>query len=188
MYTLFIDTHSKKVVVVLYKDGKILCIKEKTSENHSSVLMPLISEVLSEVKIETNDLNEIIVVDGPGSFTGIRIGITVAKTLAYVLNIKIKVIDYFNVLLASSNFNGKKQICISDPKGYYVGLFDESNKASADYYYVSAKNFELNVGYTFVDESINIDYEKVYLLSEDITDVNPHGIKPLYIKKIGVEK
>lgn len=187
MYTLFIDTHSKKVVVALYKNEKIICVKEKTSENHSSVLMPLISELMSDEKIEQKDLNEIIVIDGPGSFTGIRIGITVAKTLAYVLKIKIKVIDYFHVLLASSSTSDKKQICIADPKGYYVGLFNESKKVS-DYYYVSAKKLKLKEEYAFIDESISIDYEKVYILSKDIVHVNPHGIKPLYIKKIGVEK
>ena len=82
MYSLFIDTHNELIKIILFKDGKILTDKEKMSNmQHSVYTMPMIEEILKENNIESSNLNEIIVVNGPGSFTGVRIGVTIAKTM-----------------------------------------------------------------------------------------------------------
>lgn len=86
-----------------------------SNRNHSIYTVPLIEEILKDNKITTKELNEIIVIDGPGSFTGVRLGITVAKMLAYTLNIKIKAISSIEALAAGKNEN-KMIITISDPK------------------------------------------------------------------------
>ena len=83
MYSLFIDTHIYDIVVILFKNGKIFK-KSIIEKARGSELLPCIKELT-----DLNDINEIIVVNGPGSFTGIRTGITVAKTIAYVKNIPI---------------------------------------------------------------------------------------------------
>ena len=98
--------------------------KEQISNrNHSIYTIPLIEEILRENEITTRDLNEIIVIDGPGSFTGVRLGITVAKMLAYTLNIKIKTISSIEALASGKNAL-KMIITITDPKGKYFGIFD----------------------------------------------------------------
>ena len=48
--------------------------------------MPEIAEILTESKINKTEITDIVVAEGPGSYTGLRIGVTVAKTLAYALN------------------------------------------------------------------------------------------------------
>ncbi len=81
---LYIDTKDKKTVrVSLKKDGKV--IKSLSEENQfgSQVLLPLIE------KLEYKDLTGIEVETGPGSFTGIRVGVSVANALGYALNISI---------------------------------------------------------------------------------------------------
>ena len=94
MYSLFIDTHSKNVLIILFKDGKIMVKNNVESKNkHSEITMPTIIKTLEEEEINVHDLNLIIVVNGPGSFTGERIAVTIAKTLSYTLDILIKVID-----------------------------------------------------------------------------------------------
>lgn len=189
MYTLFIDTHSKKTIIVLYKKNQVLLKKQQsTDSSHSSVLMTLIKELFEEAHISSKDLNEILIVNGPGSFTGIRIGVTVAKTFAFALNINIREIDYFHVLLSNFNQNEKKQVIIPDPKGYYMGLFDEYNQQILEYKYVLLKDFKKNQNCFLIDENLVIDYEKVFIYSRNLNFVNPHAIKPLYIKKIEVEK
>jgi len=93
MYTLFISTYDKLINISLLKDGKLKStIEEISKQNHSILVMPMIDNILKSNKITTSDLNEIIVVNGPGSFTGVRIGVVIAKTLAYTLNIPIKTI------------------------------------------------------------------------------------------------
>ena len=92
MYSLYIDTHDKEIVLCLYKDGKVLDKNIKNStRNHSDYTMPMLKELLDNIGITVKDLNEILVVNGPGSFTGVRIGVTIAKTLAYTLNIPLNV-------------------------------------------------------------------------------------------------
>lgn len=90
MFTLFIDTHFKDVNIVLYKDGKVIDHLTSDNQKHSVVTMPLIVDILKNNNIKINSIKEIICVNGPGSFTGVRIGVTISKVLAYSLGIKVK--------------------------------------------------------------------------------------------------
>ena len=88
MNTLFIDTHGEVVVLAIYRDEKLMKKKEsKERKDHSTICMPLLVELLTESKLDIKDINDIVVVNAPGSFTGVRIGVTIAKTLAFTLNI-----------------------------------------------------------------------------------------------------
>jgi tRNA threonylcarbamoyladenosine biosynthesis protein TsaB len=88
--TLYIDTSdSQKVRVGLEVGGKRV---EKTSEaKHSSaqMVLPMIEEILKENKLKLIDIAEIQVNTGPGSFTGLRVGIAVAQTLGKLLNVPV---------------------------------------------------------------------------------------------------
>lgn len=185
MYTLYIDTHSKDIIIILYKDGKILSCNKKESEmNHSVYTMPMIDSILKENNIETKDLNEIAVVCGPGSFTGVRIGVTIAKTMAYLLNIPIKVVDILE--LKSIFVHDNKKIVVEEEKnGKYVGIFDKNNK---EYMYLKNSEYEEFCKSNEIDYVEDIDYLKVYEYIKNKNSVNPHSVNPLYIKKIEVEK
>ena len=101
MYTLFIDTHLYDINVVLYKDGNVYLHKIiDKSMNNNSLLVPTIMKCITNIK-----LNEIIVVNGPGSFTGVRTGVTVAKTLSYLLNVSIKQVSYLDIMDFSLDSN-----------------------------------------------------------------------------------
>ena len=81
LYTLFIDTHDKNVLIILYKDGTVLRSENLSKTNkHSEVAMPTIDKILCESNVDVSELSNIIVVNGPGSFTGERIAVTIAKT------------------------------------------------------------------------------------------------------------
>ena len=80
MYSLFIDTHDLDLVIALYKDKKLKDKEIKESlRNHSDYTMPIIDEIIERNNIGIHDIKEILVVNGPGSFTGIRIAMSLIK-------------------------------------------------------------------------------------------------------------
>lgn len=186
MYTLYIDTHSNKINIVLYKDKDIKVKKEiETKFDHSVNTMPLIIETLKEANIEVHDLNQILVVNGPGSFTGVRIGVTIAKTLSYTLNIPIKVLSSLLIKAISIEHKDNIDIVEREKNGIFIGTFDKGNNLAGDYQYISKKDINENIN--FMDEVI-IDYKKIIEFSDSISSINPHSVNPLYVKQIEVQK
>lgn len=180
MYTLFIDTHLWDIFIYLLKDGRVvdkeLVINKK---NNSEYIFPSIIKVIDGIK-----LSEIIVVNGPGSFTGVRLGVTIAKTLAYTLNIPIKTITALECMAISNN---TYKVAFSDSNGYYIGNYDESFNLIEDYTYLKDQDFNnLNFNNEY-SLDYNIDVEKIYAFLKMRESINPHQVKPIYIKKIGVE-
>ncbi len=184
LYTLFIDTHDKNVLIILYKDGKILNKENLTTMNkHSEVTMPTIEKVLCDSNIDVKDLSDIIVVNGPGSFTGERIAVTIAKTFAYSLNISIRVVDALSIL--AINIDGdKKVVALEDRNGAFVGEFDNNNKIIGSLQYMNKSVYTEYKSNNKVIVEVDIDYEKVYDYAMTLNSLNPHEVKPLYIKGI----
>ena len=179
---LFIDTHAELITVALKNKDK-LYIKEKESEySHSIYTMPMIEELFEENKLDIKDLNKIIVVNGPGSFTGIRIGVSIAKTVAYALKIDINTISSLTAYLISSDLKENKKAVIEDNKGYYISVFDKDNNPIKEEYYSE----EDNEDYKEVDYKLNV--EKIIDYLKDQKSENPHFVKANYVKKIEVEK
>ncbi len=185
MYTLFIDTHSDKIIVILYKDYQIKIKKEvETDHNHSITTIPVLMNVLKEENIEVIDLKEIIVVNGPGSFTGIRLGVTIAKTLAYLLKVPIKTMS--SLLLKATSFSHEEvRIVEREKNGVFLGIFNKENHLIGEYSYVNNSEYKKEDNDI---ENITIDYEKVILFTKKLESINPHIVNPLYVKKIEVQK
>lgn len=95
MNVLFIDTSSNKEIRVGLKiAGKKYWLAQDIDFQKAQIVLPLIDKLLKRHKLSIQDIDRIEVNTGPGSFTGLRVGISVANTLAWVCNIPI---------------NGKKQ-------------------------------------------------------------------------------
>ncbi len=87
-FILSIDTSSNVCSVAVHEDGNILGFKESESVNsHSENLTVFIDDLLSELSLTLPDLDAIAVSEGPGSYTGLRIGVSTAKGLCYALGI-----------------------------------------------------------------------------------------------------
>ena len=96
MISLYIDTHSNEVVIALYESEKLLKkIEVKDLKETSAVCLPTIIQILEDTKKTKNDISDIVVVNGPGSFTGVRLGVTIAKTIAYTREIPITTLTSF---------------------------------------------------------------------------------------------
>lgn len=173
MNTLFIDTHGELVTIAFIKDKEVF-VKEKFSEySHATIVLPLLNEMLKENKIKLNLFNKIIVVNGPGSFTGIRIGLTIAKTIAYSLNIPIYTISSLRAYLLSSDEKGI--VVIEDPKGYYIGYEDK------EFYSNSLEGYN---NYSVIKKEFNFNKIIEYLENKESNPV--HGVKANYVKAIEV--
>ena len=89
VYILNIETSTKACSVALHKNGELIVCREDVTANfsHSEKLLKFISELFSDEKLSLSDLDAIAVSMGPGSYTGLRIGVSTAKGLCYGLDI-----------------------------------------------------------------------------------------------------
>lgn len=135
MLILGISTSSNIASVALSKDAE--CIKELNINNnktHSETLLPLINELLSETNIKLQDINLIACDNGPGSFTGIRIGISTVKAIAESLNIPVIAVSSLEGL--AYNIHDSECICsLIDARNnqVYCGLFDSNHTLIGNY-------------------------------------------------------
>lgn len=184
MYSLFIDTHSNVIRLCLYENDDILDIKEIDSVmHHSDYLMPNIKDLLKNNNVDKKNLNEILVINGPGSFTGVRLGVTVAKMLAYTLNINIKMMTSLD-MFANSNELSNKIVSISDVKGFYYAYYEDNNLVG-DYMYLPKNDYlELIKDKEYLVIKNQVDYQKLKRIFNIQKIVNPHLVNPIYIKVI----
>jgi tRNA threonylcarbamoyladenosine biosynthesis protein TsaB len=106
-YILNIETATKNCSVALALDGKTILSKEIAEEgySHAERLHVFIEELIQEAGIHFQDLRAIAVSQGPGSYTGLRIGVSAAKGLCYALNIPLIAVDTLQILASQAKVN-----------------------------------------------------------------------------------
>ena len=191
MTYLFIDTANSFIISII-KDNKILYYKSDISNSDtSSRVIPIIDEAFKSTNLTINDIDKIFVVNGPGSFTGIRVGVTIAKTISYCLNKPLISLSELE-LLATTSTNSDYVVPIIDARrGYVYGAIYDKNLNT---YYEDShilldklKN-KLPESYEFVDNSSNIDLIKLIKKHQLDDAINPHELKPNYLKKTEAEE
>ena len=203
MRVLYIDTSSDYLYSGIVVDDKLVSsIKKKYEKDLSKEALPKIIELFDEANITPKDLDKIIVVNGPGSFTGIRIGITIAKTIAWALNINITPISGLTAMAISSNTNTYKMPLIDARRGYVYGAIcdKDNNKVIEDSHIElkelldKSKDLDIEV-ITNNDLEINIKKEsydpdilKIVKHFETSDGINPHLVNPIYLKKTEAEE
>lgn len=203
MICLFLDTSSDDLTISLIKDNNLIFNKIITTKNdHSSYLVATIRESLNVNKLSVKDINKLFVTIGPGSFTGTRIGITVAKTLAWSIGINVTPIssleqyiyEYKNYDFYISIIEERREnvyYCIYDSNYNQIGneifcnkdeMIKELSKLEGNILLISNSDYE---GYEVKKRKIN----SVMLINHCMNkeEINPHFLKPNYIKKIEVE-
>ena len=155
MIEFFLDTSTKYVTISILKDGKqIYFFHDKIFEDLSVKILPLIDNALNECSIKIDDVGVIYVVVGPGSFTGIRIGLTIVKTWAWTLKKNVIPISSLE-LIASTNIETDYIVPFIDARrgNCFIGVYDNQlNTVKKDQF----ANFE-----EFIN---NIDNSKTYTL------------------------
>ncbi|WP_188455044.1 tRNA (adenosine(37)-N6)-threonylcarbamoyltransferase complex dimerization subunit type 1 TsaB [Virgibacillus oceani] len=165
MKILAIDTSNQVLGVALLDDENIIGeFVTNLKKNHSVRLMPAVDRLMKEANMAPEQLNKIVVAKGPGSYTGVRIGMATAKSLAWALNIPIVGVSSLEVLA----FQGRlfsSYICpfFDARRGLiFTGLYKWENGE------MSLKLDEQNILMEEWLEQLAAKQEKVLILSPDI--------------------
>lgn len=166
MIYLGIDTSNSPLALALIEDGKVLI--EETSNlkiNHSLTAMPAIEEMMKKAKVAPADLTHIAVAEGPGSYTGVRIGLTIAKTLAWSLKIPLHPVSSLKVLAANGQgFEGLVCPLMDARRGTaFIGLYEGSSlipvigdqHSDVKEFLLKVKEFNRPVLFTGMDVSLH---------------------------------
>ncbi len=183
MNTLFIDSHDELITVALRKGENIYKEEKESHYEHGVFLMNMIKNIIENNGLTAKDINNIVAVNGPGSFTGLRIGLTIAKTMAYSLNIPVYLVGSLESYLVSEGTNENKMSVIEDNKGFYIMVFDkDNNEIMKETYTENIDNFN----YKKVNNHLDINKVLDYALKKEATPA--HLVRANYVKKIEVEK
>jgi tRNA threonylcarbamoyladenosine biosynthesis protein TsaB len=100
---LNIDTATEHASVCLSQDGNVLTIEESSDQkNHGSFLQPAIKKILALVNLNLSSIDAISITEGPGSYTGLRVGMASAKGLCYALNKPLLALNTLEVMANAS--------------------------------------------------------------------------------------
>lgn len=131
MNILAIDTSTNVLGIALINHEKIIGeYVSNIKRTHSVRVLAAINELLNDCQILPSDIGKIVVAEGPGSYTGLRIGVTIAKTLAWSLNIPLVGVSSLKILAQSGgkNFAGLISPMMDARRGYiYTGLYKWSD-------------------------------------------------------------
>ena len=205
MRILYIDTTTSNLYTAVYQDNKILdSISSSFGKDLSKVALDKIKDMLDGLNLTPKDIDKIIVVNGPGSFTGIRIGVTLAKTLAYTLNKDITTISSLQAMALSIKDSEEFIVPIIDARrGFvYAAIYDKDGNPILKDQYISLESLRqacdnLIGDYSFIGNDINfdLDYEEyspnflnIIEKYKDKENINPHLVNPIYLKLTEAEE
>lgn len=205
MKILYVDTSSNYLYSGIVIDDSIKCeIKEELGKDLSKVALPKIIKLFDEASIAPQDLDKIMVVIGPGSFTGVRIGVTIAKTIAWSLDIPIVPVSGLTAMALSNTMSDNYSMPLIDARrGYVYGaLYDKDmnsvvedthieleelkNKVKNNQPITVITNNDIEISYDVV--KYNPDILKIVNYFKGREGVNPHLVNPIYLKKTEAEE
>ena len=204
MKILYIDTSSSYLYSAIVEDDKLISsVAEDYGQSLSEIALPKIVEMFEKNNLSPKDVDKIIVVNGPGSFTGIRIGITIAKVYAWSLKIPITTISSLEAMAISSKENKKHVPMINARRGYvYAAIYDEQNKVIHKPEHIKWEELEKEINALdnieiISNDEFDWDVDKMSYVPDfvlmvnkfkDKEDINPHAVNPEYLKLTEAEE
>lgn len=203
MISLLIDTSSVNLLVSIIKENEVVSFsKIRDLKSISVKLLEELDRNFQKCNLKIEDIDMIFIVNGPGSFTGLRVGVTMAKTLAYCLQKKAIPISSLE-LMATTELDADYIVPYIDARrGYvYAGIYDKNlNNIMEDSYIEIEKLLSklknkkaVFTGYskvegidTYICPQENII--KIIKKHQDDPGINPHNLNPNYLKKTEAEE
>ena len=196
MTSLFLDTSSNTLIISIVKNSKIIdIISLEEAREHSIYAVEKLKKIIENNNLTPDDIDKIFVVNGPGSFTGIRIGVTIAKTYAYALNKKIVPVSSLKMkILGYNNYDNYISIMKDKKDLSYLGIYDKNyntlfegllTEADIKEKIENIKGKNKIVKFELDDSNReNIDIVSIINYYNNINEVNPHNVNPNYLKEV----
>ena len=153
MLILGIDTSTKICTCSIFdsENGVIAETSLSVKKNHSNIVMPIIDNLFKISDLNINDIDKIAVAIGPGSFTGVRIALGIAKGLAMALNKPLIAVNELDILEAIASGNENEIIPLIDARKERV-YYKYQNTYIDDYLINLISSFDKNKKYVFVGD------------------------------------
>ena len=126
MYTILLDSSHTKLAVGIAKNGIVLkSIIYEAWQEQSEHMIPELNNILTAFDVKREEIDDVMVAIGPGSYTGVRIAITIAKTMGCALNIPVYPLSSLRILKDGM----KPSICVINArsKRSYIGVYQGEN-------------------------------------------------------------
>ena len=193
MITILLDSSNTSLTVGLAKDNQMLeSVSYEAWQSQSEHMVPELNNLLEKYNASRDEIKEVVVAIGPGSYTGVRIAITIAKTIAAVIDCKVYTISSLRCQKDRKN----PSICVINARSgrSYVGVFEDEKVIMDDCIMTNDKVLEYikehpdyvvcgNAKYLGIDgQEPDIARELLSLKSVVKPISDPLAIKPVYMK------
>ena len=193
MYQLLLDSSNKFLSVGLAKDGKVVDkIFYEAWQRQSEMMVTEIDNILKRNNVDKNELDGVVVGAGPGSYTGVRIGVTIAKTIAYALKIKL----YAKSSLSLLKHQEFPTICVFNARSgrSYFGVYEGKKVIEEDTVLENDKVVEYikaHPDYLLCGDTYQLGLESAkFDVIDNLADfdkqeeVDAFKLKPVYLKDL----
>lgn len=204
MKILYIDTSSSYLYSAILEDTQVLAeVKKEFGTSLSEESLPEIANLFDKTDLKPKDIEKIIVVNGPGSFTGIRIGITIAKTYAWALKLDIIPISALEAMSISCEEDTYHVPVIDARRGYvFAGIYDKDSNIIFEPKHIRIEELDKELekldNYTIISNNELEHYKNIVKYDPNISkivekvkereSVNPHAVNPEYLKLTEAEE
>ena len=201
MKYLLIDTTTSYITVSIIENNSVIYnYHNNIISDISSKIIPIIDESFKNLGFSIKDIDKIFVVNGPGSFTGIRVGVTIAKVIAWTLKKDIIPISSLE-LMASTDTNKKYIVPMIDARrnNVFAGIYDRELNVLMKDTLIDKDTLLSNLGsdYQLISyDNLNLDnaikpypvIEKIISKHIDDSGINAHNLNPNYLKLTEAEE
>lgn len=193
MVTVILDSSTTSLSVGIAKEGKLIKgISYEAWQKQSELMIPELDKLMSECNVKKEDISNVIVGIGPGSYTGVRIAVSIAKVMSVALNIPLYVVSSLQILKDGD----KESICLIDArsKRSYFGVYKGNEVIIKDQILTNdevRKYISEHPSYTICgdtqylgleDKKTDIFSQMLSLLTKANCVDNPLSVKPVYLK------
>ena len=193
MITVLLDSSNTNLSVGVAKDNLLLdWISYEAWQRQSEYMILELDQLVKKHNIKREDISDVIVAKGPGSYTGVRIAITIAKTMAIALNAKLYAVSSLRVQKARKS----PSICLINARSgrSYIGVYQDKETILDDQimknedvlnYIKEHPDYSLcgDTKYLGIEGIISNNIEEMLSLKDCLESINPLGLKPVYMKE-----